>query len=502
MIEELINRQTDVGWVEYVPIVGDAVGSYYSWEVSKILPNRLGSIRNNLRAKAGLGVFSASTDLIGGSVKNIFKLASRKSFLVRSSKPAIKNLGEFEVSSITKASSALSGLFSKYPRFSAYLPKIGKVLKNRIKDEVIGEILEEAGEAIWRYLNEQSPEQIEKIFDELPKEKEKAVKYLKNLLNCSEFNALRPKALAAGMPANDIDAAIAKLCAIPTANTRQEISAELTSQNYSNAEVKAFLSDIIVNTQDNRHIAKNINANFGIEELRAWKKLHPSGFEIDFEYIRTLSYVPEYSVVVNGVNARNVSINSNKGKNWATFSGTTIHAVGGVGIGSTKENRNQILNIVPLIPNITYIVDEYVIYTTDNLGRVSRIEANLHLKTSERWDEEEQQRAKNVKDGKTSAPVDHGGHMIAAQFDGPVEQINYFPQDPNQNSFFGNPKEWFNMEMEWKRTLSPPQNSGIAPQSVSVDIRPQFQGNSKRPTEFVVDFWYNNIKQIQRIISN
>ncbi len=67
--------------------------------------------------------------------------------------------------------------------------------------------------------------------------------------------------------------------------------------------------------------------------------------------------------------------------------------------------------------------------------------------------------------------------MIGAIFNGPVEQINYFPQPHSINGSGG---EWYKMEQnEWKVQT----NNGV---SVQVTIRPQFQGNSKRPTGFIV----------------
>ena len=75
--------------------------------------------------------------------------------------------------------------------------------------------------------------------------------------------------------------------------------------------------------------------------------------------------------------------------------------------------------------------------------------------------------------------------MIGAQFNGPVEQINYFPQLFSQNNIFGNPREWTNMETEWRNQL----NAGV---TVKVDIKPQFTGNSKRPDGFKVKQKYGN----------
>jgi len=53
-----------------------------------------------------------------------------------------------------------------------------------------------------------------------------------------------------------------------------------------------------------------------------------------------------------------------------------------------------------------------------------------------------QQKAKVLKNGKFD-PTDDGGHIFRAQWGGPSEQINYFPQSPNENQ---SPGTWYNME--------------------------------------------------------
>ena len=85
--------------------------------------------------------------------------------------------------------------------------------------------------------------------------------------------------------------------------------------------------------------------------------------------------------------------------------------------------------------------------------------------------------------------ADHGGHMIASQFNGIVEQINYFPQHPRTNT----PGEWWRMEGEWATNLA---------QTVSVNIKPQFNGTSKRPYRFDVRFQYGNNQPVDRQILN
>jgi hypothetical protein len=106
-------------------------------------------------------------------------------------------------------------------------------------------------------------------------------------INCPEFNPLRPKALAAGMSASNIDAALAKLCTIPNADTRQAINTELTS--YTNAEVRAFFEDLLVGDSD-KHLGYNASKiDAGI--VQAWKvvkdaRRDDANYRIDFELLK------------------------------------------------------------------------------------------------------------------------------------------------------------------------------------------------------------------------
>jgi hypothetical protein len=250
------------------------------------LPARLASIINKLKADAAINAFSAITDVIGG-FKNILKIGLRKSFGKKTIKKTIKNQGLFDAST-TVSKISREGKFSK---FSSYLVPIRQIAKQRDFDgKTLEEILNKAGEQVWEYLNNQSPEQIEKIFQKLPTQQIKAVEYLKDIVNgagCDNFASLRPKALAAGMSASNIDAAIAKLCTIPNASTRQAINTELTS--YTNAEVRAFFEDLLVGNSD-KHLGRNApKIDAGI--VQAWKvvkdaRRDDANYRIDFELLK------------------------------------------------------------------------------------------------------------------------------------------------------------------------------------------------------------------------
>ena len=192
-----------------------------------------------------------------------------------------------------------------------------------------------------------------------------------------------------------------------------------------------------------------------------------------------------------------VTILDKNGKLWDTFNGTTIEAVGGVGEGTAQSERNQLLNLIPLLLEVTYKVDTYFTYETDNIGRVRRITGILQPGPSRR-DPGQQSWAVSEKDGNPRtdnlATSDDGGHMIGAQFNGPVEQINYFAQN-SADSRYG---IWKLMENEWKRVAEgtqTPINGVVVISPVRVEITPNFSGSSKRPFEFDVIYSYNGIEE-------
>jgi DNA/RNA non-specific endonuclease len=67
--------------------------------------------------------------------------------------------------------------------------------------------------------------------------------------------------------------------------------------------------------------------------------------------------------------------------------------------------------------------------------------------------------------------------MAATRFNGPSEQINYFPQSPATNRYQG----WSNFEKEIENLRKANPNDVI-----KVEIIPTFPGTSKRPNEFNV----------------
>jgi len=149
------------------------------------------------------------------------------------------------------------------------------------------------------------------------------------------------------------------------------------------------------------------------------------------------------------------------------------------GEGWTKE-----LN-APLKPNAKYKIDGYL-YETDDFGRVKKVSGDLKLEPRGR-NTYQQGKSVELKDG--TKGIDDGGHLIADRFYGPGEQINYLPQKSSLNK-----GAWKKMENDWAKAIEQGKK-------VEVDIRPVFEGSSKRPVEFEV-FYKVNGEEFVKYFSN
>ncbi len=325
----------------------------------------------------------------------------------------------------------------------------------------------------------------------------------KPIYGCTHFDGVKDAASrvkTATFTDDKIKDAINKLCSkISVADSARIINAQLIT--YSDATVKSFLEQIIA-TGDDRHISEHINGNFKVPQLTAWKKLYGSGFETDFEYLRTLVYV--------GVNACTVTITPNVTKSvtvvhgtfTTTFSDNNITATGATTLAS---GLNKVLNIHPLIANANYIIESRYKYETDNIGRVVKVTtvigASLANPTSARvkgssFYPNEHTRCQTLKGGNIGSTLDDddAGHLIAAQFNGVPEQINVLPQirKQNQNRI---PGLWRAMELEWKATLN-------TQTTVSVEIVPIFLGTNRRPESYRVEYVYGTNPPVIKNITN
>jgi hypothetical protein len=285
---------------------------------------------------------------------------------------------------------------------------------------------------------------------------------------------------------------VESLCSkIGKEETLENLVEALNSPNYDATQATAFLNDAKMTGQAPRHISSNINDNFGLPQLAAWKKLHTSGFETDFEYIRTLAEVPNYVVVVNG---NSVTVSSPIQNNLtATFSGATITATG----GTDGTNWNGILNVHPLIANANYIIESRYRYETDNIGRVIKVTTvigtSLDKRTPARLKATTTQHARcqQLKGGTTNNAIpddnDDAGHLIGSTFNGIGEQINLLPQVRKHNQPRNLPNGlWRRMEVAWDTNIN---------SSVTVEITPIFIGNNRRPDRYETRYEYGGIPQ-------
>ena len=131
---------------------------------------------------------------------------------------------------------------------------------------------------------------------------------------------------------------------------------------------------------------------------------------------------------------------------------------------------------------MTYSIGGYR-YEIDELGRVKRVTGELRLKKRDR-NKHQQTSSVKKKDG---IDGDEGGHIIASIFDGPGEQINYWPQA----GATVNRSQWRSMENYCARKLKEDP-----PKKVEIVFEAIYEGDSKRPVAFRTAIKSDEIKRI------
>jgi hypothetical protein len=125
----------------------------------------------------------------------------------------------------------------------------------------------------------------------------------------------------------------------------------------------------------------------------------------------------------------------------------------------------------PIEPFRTVVSNGYT-YQIDSRGRTRRVSGTLtDAKVPVRSRTSQSQAG-----GAERRANDDGGHYIAARFNGPTEAFNHFVQDSNFNR-----GSYRLLEDEWARDKR-------AGRTVTVEIVPQFSGNSVRPS--MIDVWW------------
>ncbi|MBP5365246.1 MAG: DNA/RNA non-specific endonuclease [Bacteroidales bacterium] len=242
-------------------------------------------------------------------------------------------------------------------------------------------------------------------------------------------------------------------------------------------------SSLTFGERDTNYVAPKSNISGSVE---AWKKLKDCSDPLrkKISLLEDISSWPQgwkFEKSGNGVVVKNSS-----GKELATVYEDKIVAQGRISKG---EKGNELLNFEPLIRNTRYEVDG-IEYYTDALGRVEHTKVDLgkHIdkidkravETADTRLGNQQTRAVDIKDGDKGA--DQGGHIVAARFFGPGEQINLYPQSATLNQ-----GAWKVMEDEWAKSLKDGKK-------VEIEIKAIFDGESKRPDGFQVDFWIDGVE--------
>lgn len=150
-----------------------------------------------------------------------------------------------------------------------------------------------------------------------------------------------------------------------------------------------------------------------------------------------------------------------------------------------------------LLPNIQYVTEDGYRYSTDEFGRISKVEVDeLVLKKGTR--NAHSQRVAGREDRVVEADIvqglDDGGHLIATQFNGSGDLDNLVAMNRDINRSGG---EWFNMEKDWAKALKE-----TPPKKVTVNIEPIYSGESLRPDRFKVKYQVEGRKSVMKVIEN
>ena len=165
-----------------------------------------------------------------------------------------------------------------------------------------------------------------------------------------------------------------------------------------------------------------------------------------------------------------------------------LESVENVG-GSWYNDKNIItdgshLSNGKLKPNVKYRSGEYeYIYATDEIGRIS----DFH--TEELQYTERNERLKHNSNTPGKEIGDHAGHLIGDRFGGSPDIDNLVSQ-----SALVNLSEYKIMENEWANALSDGKKVGV-------DVKVQYDGNSMRPSSFIVYYTIDGTK-FKKIIQN
>jgi hypothetical protein len=146
----------------------------------------------------------------------------------------------------------------------------------------------------------------------------------------------------------------------------------------------------------------------------------------------------------------------------------------------TGDHYKKSGRIKVLTENAYYRKNGYT-YTTDNKGRINRVEGSLVLNSATRNEYAQGIAGRQDRIRDLQYP-DVGGHLIASSFNGSGDLDNLVAMNAQINGSGG---KWYQMEEVWRNAL---QNH----KSVNVKIEPVYSGVSQRPSSFNVKYTINN----------
>lgn len=149
-------------------------------------------------------------------------------------------------------------------------------------------------------------------------------------------------------------------------------------------------------------------------------------------------------------------------------------------VSSSSPDHHDVLAHPP--PNSVIVVDESVVYTTDELGRVVRAQAEL---TAIQPEQPRNRRAERTVKGRL--PGDHAGHIIARILGGVSDSINLVPMEARRVNL----GQYRTLEREWQRAID-------AGGRVDVDVQLVYRDDSARPA--YLDVAYSTPQRNNRLV--
>lgn len=219
----------------------------------------------------------------------------------------------------------------------------------------------------------------------------------------------------------------------------------------SNSSAKRLLNEMngnAINEQTQKFLVNSVTEG----SLEVWNASKNWGHRIE-----VLEYFTNKNKITNGrLDGKYFYTSTNNGivvaqrksdgtvVQWGTVEKNRVTAKRGAG-GNMNE-LNQLLNIIPLLKNMEYIVDGRITYKTNSQAIVWQVEDNNLNFDNPTIRSLTEQTARPISKGYLLG--DHGGHIVSREAGGPSEQINYWAMNGKVNGRGG---AWRNMEEEFRR---------------------------------------------------